>query len=369
MKILTMVGTRPEIIRLSETIKLLDQHFEHRFVHSGQNMSTNMRDVFFEDLDLRLPDAQWEIDGSSLATIIGSTMANLERELKTFEPDALVTLGDTNTALAGLIAKRFGVITYHLEAGNRSFDENVPEEINRKVVDHFSDFNLAYSQNAIQNLLNEGLHPRRMMMCGSPMRQVINRIEDKIEISTALSKVGVEKEQYFLVSAHRQENVDNPARLQNLFDTLATVSREFDRPIVISLHPRTQNILQKTGIKTPKEFIVHEPFGFVDYISLQKNAFCVLSDSGTISEEASILRFPAVTIRDSMERPEALDAGAMIMCGLSELDILRAVNLARDTYKKNVCPAAYEVEDHAERVVKFIISTATRAHEWFGIRK
>jgi UDP-N-acetylglucosamine 2-epimerase len=368
MKILTMVGTRPEIIRLSETIKLLDRYFDHRFVHSGQNMSANMRDIFFQDLDLRLPDAQWEIDGSSLAMIIGSTMVNLEKELKTFKPDALVTLGDTNTALAGLIAKRFGVVTYHLEAGNRSFDENVPEEINRKVVDHFSDFNLAYSQNAIQNLLNEGLHPRRMMMCGSPMRQVLNQIEDKIEISMALAKVGVEREQYFLVSAHRQENVDDPVRLQNLFDTLVTVSREFDRPIVISLHPRTQSILQKTGIKTPKEFIVHEPFGFVDYISLQKNAFCVLSDSGTISEEASILRFPAVTIRDSMERPEALDAGAMIMCGLGELDILRAVNLARDTYKKNVCPSAYEVEDHAERVVKFIISTANRAHEWFGIR-
>ena len=369
MKILTMVGTRPEIIRLSETIKLLDQHFEHRFVHSGQNMSTNMRDVFFQDLDLRLPDAQWQIDGSSLATIIGSTMVNLETELKTFKPDALVTLGDTNTALAGLVAKRFGVITYHLEAGNRSFDENVPEEINRKVVDHFSDFNLAYSQNAIQNLLNEGLHPRRMMMCGSPMRQVLHVIEEKVDNSSALNKLGLNKDQYFLVSAHRQENVDNPARLQNLFNTLVTVSREFNQPIVISLHPRTQSILQKTGIKMPKEFIVHEPFGFVDYISLQKNAFCVLSDSGTISEEASILRFPAVTIRDSMERPEALDAGAMIMCGLGEADILRAVKLARDTYKHSSCPAAYEVEDHAERVVKFIISTATRAHEWFGIRK
>jgi UDP-N-acetylglucosamine 2-epimerase len=368
MKILTMVGTRPEIIRLSETIKLLDQHFEHRFVHSGQNLSSNMRDIFFRDLDLRQPDAQWEIDGTSLATIIGSTMVNLERELKTFKPDALVTLGDTNTALAGLIAKRFGVITYHLEAGNRSFDENVPEEINRKVVDHFSDFNLAYSQNAIQNLLNEGLHPRRMMMCGSPMRQVLNQIEKKIEKSSALDLVGLKEDGYFLVSAHRQENVDNPGRLQKLFDSLVGVSRHFDRPVVISLHPRTESILQKTGIKTPKEFIVHEPFGFVDYISLQKKAFCVLSDSGTVSEEASILRFPAVTIRDSMERPEALDTGAMIMCGLGEGNILRAVKLARDSYNKNTCPAAYEVEDHAERVVKFIASTANRAHEWFGIR-
>jgi UDP-N-acetylglucosamine 2-epimerase (non-hydrolysing) len=328
-----------------------------------------MKDIFFQDLDLRQPDAQWEIDGSSLATIIGSTMINLETELKIFKPDALVTLGDTNTALAGLIAKRFGVITYHLEAGNRSFDENVPEEINRKVVDHFSDFNLAYSQNAIQNLLNEGLHSRRMMMCGSPMRQVLNRIEKKIEESSALRQVGVQKDRYFLVSAHRQENVDNPKRLQNLFTTLVTVSRKFEQPVVISLHPRTQSILQKTGISTPKEFIVHEPFGFVDYIALQKNAFCVLSDSGTISEEASILRFPAVTIRDSMERPEALDAGAIIMCGLGELDILTAVKMARDTYSKNSCPTAYEVDDHAERVVKFIISTASRAHEWFGIRK
>lgn len=369
MKILTMVGTRPEIIRLSQTIKLLDQHFEHRFVHSGQNLSSNMRDVFFDDLDLRQPDEQWEIDGSSLANIIGSTMVSLEKELKTFQPDALVTLGDTNTALAGLIAKRFGVITYHLEAGNRSFDENVPEEINRKVIDHFSDFNLAYSQNAIQNLLNEGLHPRRMMMCGSPMRQVLNQIGSKIEKSPALIQVGLEKESYFLVSAHRQENVDSPVRLQKLFDSLVSVGQHFERQIVISLHPRTKSILQKTGIQTPKEFIVHEPFGFVDYISLQKNAFCVLSDSGTISEEASILRFPAVTIRDSMERPEAIDAGAMIMCGLGEGDILRAVKLARDTYGRNICPSAYEVEDHAERVVKFIVSTANRAHEWFGIRK
>lgn len=369
MKILTMVGTRPEIIRLSETIKLLDRHFDHRFVHSGQNMSSSMRDVFFNDLDLRLPDAQWEISGFTLANIIGSTMINLEAELVSFKPDALVTLGDTNTALAGLIAKRFGVITYHLEAGNRSFDENVPEEINRKVIDHFSDFNLAYSQNAIQNLLNEGLHPRRMMMCGSPMRQVLNKIGIKLEKSSALRQLGLEKESYLLVSAHRQENVDNPLRLQKLFDSLVSVSRHFGRQIVVSLHPRTESILRKTGVQIPKEFFIHEPFGFVDYISLQQNAFCVLSDSGTISEEASILRFPAVTIRDSIERPEAIDAGAMIMCGLGEGDILRAVKLARDTYAENICPTAYEVEDHAERVVKFIVSTANRAHDWFGIRR
>ncbi len=369
MRIVTLVGTRPEIIRLSETIKLLDKFMDHTFIHSGQNLGINMKNVFFDDLDLRKPDIEWEADHSSLSRIIGSTMENLETYIKDHRPDAIVTLGDTNSALAVMIAKRLGVITYHLEAGNRSFDQNVPEEINRRIIDHFSDFNLAYSDHAYNNLMREGLSPRMTMKCGSPLMEVIQVHDLKIRNSTILQALGLVKNKYFLVSLHRQENVNSTERLSQVVESINSLAVDFNLPVVISMHPRTREKINQSGAKFSERIIEHEPFGFVDYMKLQKEAFCVLSDSGTISEESSILRFPAVTLRDSMERPEALDVGAMIMTGLEYNQIKSAVIIATADSNCYSLPAAYDLSNHSQAVVKFIQSTLGRAHEWLGIRK
>lgn len=369
MKIVTLVGTRPEIIRLSETIKLLDRFSEHTFIHSGQNLGENMKDIFFRDLNLRNPDIEWEADHTSLSRIIASTMENLENYIKTRKPDAILTLGDTNSALAVMIAKRLGVLTYHLEAGNRSFDENVPEEINRRIIDHFSDFNLAYSDQAYNNLMREGLSPRRTIKCGSPMKEVINAHFTDISNSSVLQKLNLIKNSYFVVSLHRQENVDSPTRLKNAINSINLVASEFGMPVVISLHPRTKSRIQEMGIEFSKNIIDHEPFGFLDYMKLQMDSYCVLSDSGTISEESSILGFPAVTLRDSMERPEALDVGAMIMTGLGYDQIRVAILLVTSDKNEFLLPDAYDLENHSQVVVKFIQSTATRANEWLGIRR
>jgi UDP-N-acetylglucosamine 2-epimerase (non-hydrolysing) len=348
---------------------MLDINFEHTFIHSGQNIGNNMKEVFFDDLELRRPDFEWQADASSLAAIIGSTMLNMENFIKANKPDALVTLGDTNSALAGIIARRYGVTTYHIEAGNRSFDGNVPEEVNRKIVDHFSTFNLAYSVNAYNNLMREGLHPRFTTICGSPMLEVINQHINKIRDSKTLNKLGLKERSYFLVSAHRQENVDNPKRLKLLWESLNRLSDTYGIPSLVSLHPRTKSQLDKLNITPTKNIILHEPFGFIDYMSLQENAFCVLSDSGTISEESSILKFPAITLRDSIERPEALETGAIALTGLEFTEIHRGVKLATNNAKSTTTPEAYLVDDHSRRVASFIQSTASRSHEWTGLRK
>jgi UDP-N-acetylglucosamine 2-epimerase (non-hydrolysing) len=328
-----------------------------------------MKDVFFRDLELRMPDIEWELDTTNLSSIIGSTMSNLESFIKTNKPDALVTLGDTNSALAGLIARRYGVITYHIEAGNRSFDMNVPEEVNRKVIDHFSTFNLAYSTNAYNNLMREGLHPRFTSICGSPMLEIINKHLNKIRESNVLNSLGLQKQNYFLVSAHRQENVDSPKRLVELWNSLHEISEKYNAPCLISLHPRTRTMLKKQNIQSSSNIITHEPFGFIDYMALQVNAKCVLSDSGTISEESSILHFPAVTLRDSIERPEAIETGAIMMTGLTFEEIDRGIQIAIESSGNVVTPEAYLVSDHSKRVAKFIQSTIARANAWSGIRK
>ena len=368
MKIVTLTGTRPEIIRLSETIKSIDRFFDNTFIHSGQNVGIKMKEIFFSDLELRQPDIDWDLDVKNLSSIIGSTMSNLEIYIKKNKPDALITLGDTNSALAGLIARRYGVVTYHIEAGNRSFDMNVPEEVNRKVIDHFSTFNLAYSTNAYNNLMREGLHPRFSSICGSPMLEIINKHKEKIRNSKILSELGISTKEYFLVSAHRQENVDNPNRLKQLWDSLDKISNDYQLPCLITLHPRTKNQLEKQKIKSTGNLVMHEPFGFIDYMALQKNAMCVLSDSGTISEESSILKFPAITLRDSIERPEALETGAIMLAGLSYAEIKRGIDIATHSRDEVITPEAYLVPDHSLRVTKFVQSTISRANEWSGIR-
>jgi UDP-N-acetylglucosamine 2-epimerase len=373
--VVTIVGTRPEIIRLSRIIPRLDKTFNHIFVHTGQNKDPMLNDVFFKDLDLRGPDVFLDVDTSSLGAVLGDTLKKIETVYLQHKPDAVLILGDTNSAISAVLAKRMHIPVYHMEAGNRSFDENVPEETNRRLVDHVSDFNLPYTEHARRNLLAEGIHPRRIMMSGSPMREVLAHYRSKIDSSQILQTLGLEAQKYFLVSAHRQENVDSPDRLKDLLNSLEAIYEEWKLPLMVSTHPRTRKQLEAIpGYKDIQGVTFHEPFGFLDYNKLQLNAKCVISDSGTISEESTILGFPAITIRDSIERPEALDFGGMIMTGLRKDNALAGIRESlesaaeRDSREAQSFPQGYEVADCSARVVKFMLSTIARHHDWAGIR-
>ncbi len=371
MKVMTVVGTRPEIIRLARVIDRLEttEGIEHVLVHTGQNYDHRLNQVFFDDLGLRAPDHYLNVDTSSLGAVLGGVLIAVERVLLEERPDALLVLGDTNSCIAVLMAKRLRIPTYHMEAGNRCFDENVPEETNRRLVDHVADFNLAYTEHARRNLLAEGLHPRRVLVTGSPMREVLEHFRDRIEGSDVLERLDLTARGYLLVSAHREENVDAPARLESLLDCLERAHRSTGLPLVVSTHPRTRNRLEALGRKVEGDIRWLEPFGFHDYNKLQIEAACVLSDSGTISEESSILGFPAITLRDSIERPEALDAGAIVMTSLDAADVERAIPLViagRD--EPATMPLGYEVADTSRRVVRFMVSTVGRHAGWLGLR-
>ena len=370
--IVTIVGTRPEIIRLSRVIPAMDAAFNHILVHTGQNSDPNLSDVFFKELDIREPNYYLNVDNSSLGSVLGDTLKKIEKVFLDHTPDGVLILGDTNSAISAVLAKRMQIPVYHMEAGNRSFDENVPEEANRRIVDHSSDFNLPYTEHARRNLLSEGIHPRRVMVTGSPMREVLDFYRDKIDASDIVTQLGMAKNEYFLVSAHRQENVDSPERLSRLLDSLKAIHAKWNYPVLVSTHPRTRKQLETLpGFSEISGITFHEPFGFLAYNKLQMNAKCVLSDSGTISEESVLLNFPAITIRDSMERPEALDVGGIIMSGLSADDVLEGVNAA--CFSSNdlprEIPQGYEVQDVSRRVVRIILSTVKRHHEWAGLRK
>ena len=371
MKVMTVVGTRPEIIRLARVIDRLDatEGIEHVLVHTGQNYDHSLNQVFFDDLGLRAPDHYMGVDTSSLGAVLGGVLVGTEKVLLEERPDALLVLGDTNSCIATVMAKRMRIPTYHMEAGNRCFDENVPEETNRRLVDHVADFNLAYTEHARRNLLAEGLHPRRVLVTGSPMREVLEHFRDQIEASDVLDRLGLEPGGYFLVSAHREENVDSPERLRLLIECLERVAAAWSLPVVVSTHPRTRKRLEALGQTIEGDIRWLEPFGFHDYNKLQLEAACVLSDSGTISEEASILGFPAITLRDSIERPEALDSGSIVMTGLDADDVERGVRIAmEDGTITSSTPAGYEIRDTSNRVVRFVASTASRHHQWAGIR-
>ena len=372
MKVMTVVGTRPEIIRLARVIARLDatDGIEHVLVHTGQNYDYTLNQVFFDDLGLRSPDHYLGVDTTSLGAVLGGVLAETEKVLIAERPDAFLVLGDTNSCIATVMAKRMRIPTYHMEAGNRCFDENVPEETNRRLVDHVADFNLAYTEHARRNLLAEGLHPRRVLVTGSPMREVLETYREQIDASDAVERLGLASGGYFLVSAHREENVDSPQRLRMLLDCLTAVRDTFDKRVVVSTHPRTRKRLEALdGAPDVSGLVFSEPFGFHDYNKLQSEAACVLSDSGTISEESSILGFPAITLRDSIERPEALDSGSIMMTGLDVEDVVRAVGIAMaDGPVTSSHPAGYEVNDTSNRTVRFIASTAGRHHQWAGIR-
>lgn len=374
-RVVTVVGTRPEIIRLSRIIPKLDQVFDNILVHTGQNKDPMLSDVFFSDLELRQPDVFLDVDVSTLGSVLGDTIRKVEAVLMKHRPDAVLILGDTNSSISAVIAKRMHIPVYHMEAGNRSFDENVPEETNRRLVDHVSDFNLTYTEHARRNLLAEGMAPRRVMMSGSPMKEVLDHFASKIESSSVLEDLKLEPGKYFLVSAHRQENVDSEERLTDLLGSLQEVHSAYGLPILVSTHPRTRMRLGAlSGSTSIPGVVFHEPFGFLDYNKLQLNATCVISDSGTISEESAILGFPAITIRDSMERPEALEFGALVMTGLSTRNVLEGIretiasNAARSDNARTALPVGYEVNDCSSRVAKIMLSTMARHHEWAGIR-
>jgi UDP-N-acetylglucosamine 2-epimerase (non-hydrolysing) len=369
LKVVTIVGTRPEIIRLSIFIPKLDRYTDHVFVHTGQNSNPKLNQVFFEDLQLRQPDYYLNVDTSSMGSVMGDTIRKAEEVFLKEKPDAVMILGDTNSAIATIVAERLHIPVYHMEAGNRSFDNNVPEELNRKMVDHVASFNLPYNDDSMRNLLDEGIHPRRIQKTGSPIAEVYRTYKDKIESSSALDDAQLSKGSYFLVSIHRQENVDLPARLELVLDCLRGLRDHFGLPVLVSTHPRTKVRLASLSQKDLEGIVFHDPFGYLDYNKLQANAFCVVSDSGTISEEASIIGFPAVSIRDSIERPEALESGAMILTGLNVANLIQSVEMVLEQTSPSSLPEGYEVTDFSDRVLKFMFSTAKLHHDWANIRR
>jgi UDP-N-acetylglucosamine 2-epimerase (non-hydrolysing) len=369
---MTIVGTRPELIRLSRVISRLSDTARHVLVHSGQNRHPALRDDIFADLDLPAPDYRLRAGSSSLGRMLGDILTSVEEVIAAERPDAVLLLGDTNTCVAALMARRMRVPTYHMEAGNRSFDLNVPEETNRRFVDHVSDFHLVYTEHARRNLLAEGIEPRRILLTGSPMREVLHHYSPAVRRSDVLTRTGLAAGGYFLVSAHREENVDDPARLGALLDCLRAVRDRWGLPVVVTTHPRTRDRLAALGEDADLKGIeLHEPFGFVDYVRLQMAAQCVLSDSGTISEESAICGFPAVALREWTERPESVDAGTVIMTGLDPGAVVEAVAVTlRQAVADGVpCAPEYRIADTSRRVVNFILSTVRRHHEWAGVRR
>jgi UDP-N-acetylglucosamine 2-epimerase len=369
MKVMTVVGTRPEVIRLSRVMARLNESVDHVLVHTGQNWDYQLNGIFFEELKLRAPDYVFNVDTSSLGAVLGDTLRKTEEVLRIEKPDAFLVLGDTNSTISAVMAKRMHIPVYHMEAGNRCFDENVPEETNRRLVDHVADFNLVYTEHARRNLLAEGIEPRRIMRTGSPMREVLDYYQRNSESSDILSRMGLNDGNYFLVSAHREENVDPPERLRALLACLLAVQKEWQLPILVSTHPRTRVRLEEldenmrfAGIR------FSPPFGFHDYVKLQRRACCVLSDSGTISEESSILGFPAVTLRSSIERPEALDSGSIIATDLRPESVLVGVRAAMADHSMTDAPHDYLGSACSVLVRNFLLSTAFEHRTWAGLR-
>lgn len=357
LKVMTIVGTRPEIIRLSATIKRCDEFFEQVLVHTGQNWDYTLNQVFFEDLELRQPDHFLNVVGSHLGETMGNIIEKSYKILSKEQPDALLILGDTNSCLAAISAKRLKIPVFHMEAGNRCYDQNVPEEINRKIVDHTSDVNLTYTEHSRRNLISEGLRKDHIMVTGSPMAEVLLNQSQKISESEILSELNLEKDKYIVLSAHREENIDNEQNFSDLINSINNLSDKLKMKIIFSAHPRTWNKIEEKKVELNKNIIKLKPFGFNDYNCLQKNAYCVLSDSGTLSEESAILKFPGVLIRTSTERPEVLDKGTIVISGLKENDIENSIYISRmfEIGEENIS-THYKENNVSSKVVKIIQS-------------
>ena len=359
LKLITILGTRPEIIRLSEVIKCCDKYFSHILVHTGQNWDYTLNQVFFENLGLRAPDYYLDSVGTNLGATIGNIIAKSFEVLSSEHPDALLILGDTNSALSAISAKRLKIPIFHMEAGNRCFDQNVPEEINRKIVDHISDINLPYTEHSRRYLLAEGFRKEHIFVTGSPMTEVLHVNMDKIKNSKVLDELGLGKDKYILVSAHREENIDNEKSFLSLMNAINYIAEAYKLPIVYSTHPRSWKRIEERGFKFHSLVKQLKPFGFFDYNMLQLNSFCTLSDSGTLSEESAILGFPGVLIRTSTERPEVLDKGTMVIGGISDMEIIQSVELSRamwENKEKTALAPDYMDVNVSVKVVKIIQS-------------
>lgn len=360
LRVMTVVGTRPEIIRLSRVMARLDQALDHVIVHTGQNYDYELNGVFFDDLEIRKPDHFLEAAGATAAETIGQVIARADAVMREVRPDALLVIGDTNSCLCAISAKRLHIPVFHMEAGNRCFDERVPEEINRRIVDHISDINLPYSSLSREYLLREGLPPERIIKTGSPMREVLMHYIPKIERSTALKTLKLKPAEYFVVSAHREETVDDPRQFKRLVDVLNAVAKAHKRRVIFSTHPRTRKRLDEASLKTDKLIEFVKPLGFTDYVRLQLDAAAVLSDSGTITEESSILNFPALNIREAHERPEGMEEAAVIMTGLDSSVVLQALEVVlkqkRGTERDLNLVADYSAENVSGKIVRIILS-------------
>ncbi len=360
MKVMTVIGTRPEIIRLSRVIPKLDQYCEHTIVHTGQNYDYELNEIFFNDLGIRAPDHFLEAAGQSASETIGQVIIKMDEILQEIKPEALLVLGDTNSCLSVIPAKRRKIPIFHMEAGNRCFDERVPEEINRKIVDHTSDINLTYSSIAREYLIAEGLPAERVIKTGSPMLEIINHHHDEILSSKILKELDLKPMEYFLVSAHREENVDSEGNLKKLTDILNGLASKYNLPVLVSTHPRTLMRIKDAGITVNKNVDLANPFGYLDYVKLQINAKATLSDSGTITEESSILNFPALNIREAHERPEGMEEASVIMTGL-DLDVVLNSLLILDDQKRGKDRQLRAVSDYnspnvSDKVLRIILS-------------
>ena len=373
LKVMTCIGTRPEIIRLSRTMALLDEYLNQIIVHTGQNYDYELNEVFFKDLEIRKPDYFLNIDTTSLEASVGDIISKSGEVMRKENPDAVLVLGDTNSCLTAYMAKRLHIPVFHMEAGNRCFDLNVPEEINRRIIDHIADFNLVYTEHARRHLISEGLPQRRIYLTGSPMKEVLDYYLPKIEKSDSLKTQNLNPKGYFMVSTHREENVDNSENLKKILTVLNNLAGKYGLPVIVSTHPRTRKRLEKIkGFNIDPLIKFLKPFGFVDYVFLQKNSLCAISDSGTISEESAILNFPAISIRQSMERPEAQDAGTIILSGFDPGIVLQSIDTVirefalKKEYQK--IPDEYQVPNCSWRVLKLIIGNTKLSNIWWGIK-
>lgn len=356
MKVLTILGTRPEIIRLSQVISLLDSQCTHILVHTGQNFEKNLSDIFFDDLRIRKPDYYLGVRGKSTGDQIGQILKRCEEVLKKEQPDRILLLGDTNSSLSSIIAKRMGIPVFHMEAGNRCYDDRVPEEVNRRIIDHSSDILMPYTERSRANLLQEGIPGKRIFVTGNPILGVIRHYQDRIDRSGILSQLKVTKGKYFLATVHRAENVDIEARLSGILCALAGLGEEYSVPVICSLHPRTKDRLQNLGIdRDISKIIFHEPFGFFDFIHLEQNALCVLSDSGTVQEECCLFHVPNVTLRDVTERPETIECGSNILSGADRDTVERCVKYVLSKEPAWDAPAEYLKENVSTTVVKIVL--------------
>lgn len=360
MKVLTILGTRPEIIRLSLIIDKLDDLTEHTLLHTGQNYAPELDSIFFENMNIRTPDTYLDSRSETLFSRIGKILDGAEKWISEIEPDACLILGDTYSGLSTMVAESFGVPVFHMEAGNRCFDPRVPEERNRRIIDHTSSWLLPYVQGSRQNLLNEGIDKERIFVSGNPIFEVLEHYSPRIEDSEVFDRIGLHEGEYFLVTAHRAENVDVPERLSGIVSALNRLAREHDMPVVWSVHPRTRQRIESAGLKLDERVLLSAPFDLFDFVKLEKNAFCVLTDSGTVQEECCIFHVPAVTLRDTTERPETVECGSNVLTGCDPERIARAVELVTQTGFDWIVPKGYLDPNVSDKVIRYVLGNIGR---------